>query len=77
MAKFFPRILKGDATQWFYSLLGKSIDSFKTLVQIFMGQYKHNIKEQDNISELCALRQASNETIEKYVLCFKKVWKTT
>lgn len=45
MAKFLPRSLKGDATQWFYSLLGKSIDNFKTLVQIYMGQYKHNIKE--------------------------------
>jgi len=42
-----------------------------------MGQYKHNIKEQGNISELCALHQASNETIEKYILCFKMVWQTT
>jgi len=55
-------------------MTGKSIDSFKTLVQIFMGQYKHNIKEQGNILELCALRQARNETIEKYILRFKKVW---
>jgi len=32
MAKFFLRSLKGDATQWFYSLPSKSINSFKTLV---------------------------------------------
>ena len=76
MTKFFPRSLKGDATQWFYSLPGKSIDSFKTLVGIFMGQYKHNIKEQGNILELCALHQGTTNIIEKYVVCFKKVWQT-
>ena len=69
MAKFFPRSLKGDATQWFYFLLGESIDSFKILVHIFMGQYKHNIKEQGNISKLYVLCQGNNETIEKANPC--------
>lgn len=66
--------MKGDASQWFYTLLGKLVDYFKTLVKTFMGQYKHNIKEQSNVSKLCALRQGSNKTLEKYILHFKKVW---
>lgn len=42
-----------------------------------MGQYKYNIKEQGNISELCALCQGSNDIIEKYILRFKKIWQIT
>ena len=49
MVKLFPRTLKGDASQWFYTMPSNSIDSFKTLVKVFMGQYKHNVKEQNNV----------------------------
>lgn len=73
MAKCFLRSVKGDASLWFYTLYGKSIDSFKILVKTFMAQYNHNIKEQSKVHELCALQQGSNETLEKYILCFKKV----
>lgn len=41
---------------------------------MFICQYKHNIKEQSNVSKLCAIWQGGNETQEKYVPCFKKVW---
>ena len=41
-----------------------------------MGQYNHNIKEYSNVFELCTLHQGSNETLEKYVIHFKKVWKS-
>ena len=37
MVKFFPRSLNGDASQWFYNLSRGSIDSFKSLVKVFMG----------------------------------------
>jgi len=46
--KYFPRSLKGDACQWFYNFPGISIDSFKSLVKVFMG--KHNVKEQGNVT---------------------------
>jgi len=76
MVKFFLRSLKGDASQWFYTLLGNLTDLFKTLVKAFMGQYKHKIKEQSNVYELCAIQKGGNETLEKYVPCFKKVWQS-
>jgi len=76
MAKFFPRSLKGDASQWFYNFLGGSIDSFKSLVKAFMGQYKHNIKEQGTIIELCVMHQGNSETLEKYIPRLKKVWQS-
>lgn len=41
-----------------------------------MGQYKHNIKEQSTIIELCAMRQGGNETLDKYIPLFKKVWQS-
>jgi len=63
MVKFFPRSLKGDASKWFYNLPGGSIDSFKSLVKLFMGQYKHNIKEQSLVTKLCTMRQGGNETL--------------
>ena len=41
-----------------------------------MNQYKHNIKEQSTVTELCALHQGSNETLEKYITRLKKVWQS-
>lgn len=41
-----------------------------------MGQYKHNIKEQSNVSELCTLHQGRSEILEKYGALFKKVWQS-
>jgi len=38
-----------------------------------MGQYKHNVKEQGTIIELCAMYQENNQTLEKYIPRFKKV----
>lgn len=42
--KFFLRNLKVDASQWFYNLPKGSIDSFQSLVKVFMNKYKHNVK---------------------------------
>lgn len=52
MAKFFPRSLKGDASQWFYKLPYRSITSFGELVKIFIDQYKHNIKHKSKL-QIC------------------------
>jgi len=73
MVKFFPMSLKGNASQWFYNFPGGSIDSFKSLVKAFMGQYKHNVKEQGIVTKLCAMHQGNIETLEKYIPRFKKV----
>jgi len=50
------------------------IDSFKFVVKAFMDQYKHNIKEYSIVTELCSLCQGPNETMDKYIPQFKKVW---
>jgi len=67
MVKFFPRSLKGDASQWFYNFPTGSIDSFKSLVKVFMDKYKHNIKEKNIVIELCTMRRGDDETLEKYI----------
>jgi len=76
MAKFFPRSLKGDASQWFSNFPRGSIDSFNSLFKAFMGQYTHNIKEQETVINLCTMHQGYNEILENYIPWFQKVWQS-
>jgi len=74
-AKFFPHSLEGEAREWFYSLPKRSVTSFRELSNLFLEQYKHNIKHEVMVSDLCAMRQGNNESIEKFVVQFKNTWK--
>ena len=73
-AKFFPHSLEEEAHEWFYSLLKRSITSFRELSNLFLDQYKNNIKHEVMVSDLCAMRQGNNESLEKFVVWFKKTW---
>ena len=54
--KFFPHSLEGEAHEWFYALPEGSITSFRELSTLFLEQYKHNIKQEIMVSNLCAMR---------------------
>lgn len=73
-AKFFPHSLEGEACKWFYALPEGLITSFKKLSTLFLEKYKHNIKQEIMVSNLCAMRQGSNEKLAKFVMRLKKTW---
>lgn len=43
MARFFLRILKGEALDWFYKLTPRSLRNFEEVVGSFINQYGSNI----------------------------------
>jgi len=55
-AKFFPHSLEGEAHEWFYALPERSVTSFRELSMLFLEQYKHNIKKEIMVSDLCTMR---------------------
>ena len=55
-AKFFPHSLEGEAREWFYALPEGSITSFGELSSLFLEQYKHNIKQEVMVSDMCAIK---------------------
>jgi len=73
-AKFFPHNLEGEARKWFYALPKRSVTSFRELSMLFLEQYKHNIKKEIMVSDLCAMRQGSDEKLDKFVVRFKRTW---
>ena len=73
-AKFFPHSLEGEAREWFYALPEGSITSFGEFSNLFLEQYKHNIKQEVMVSDLCAIKQGSDEKLDKFVVRFKKIW---
>jgi len=73
-AKFFPHSLQGEAREWFYALPKGSITLFRELSTLFLEQYKHNIKQEIMVLDLCAMRQGSNEKLDKFLVRFKKTW---
>ena len=73
-AKFFLHSLEGEAHEWFYALLEGSITSFGELSDLFLEQYKHNIKQEVMVSDLCVIKQGSDEKLDKFVVRFKNTW---
>ena len=73
-AKFFPHSLEGEAHEWFYALPKGFITSFGELNDLFSKQYKHNIKQELMVSNLCSIKQGSDERLDKFVVRFKKTW---
>jgi len=73
-AKFFPHSLEGEACEWFYALPERSITSFRELSMLLLEQYKHNIKKELMVSYLYAMRQGSDEKLDKFIVRFKKTW---
>jgi len=74
-AKFFPHSLEGEAHEWFYALPERSVTSFRDLSMLFLEQYKHNIKKELMVLDICAMRQGSDEKLDKFVVRFKRTWK--
>jgi len=73
-AKFFHHSLEGEACEWFYALPERSVTSFRELSMLFLEQYKHNIKKEIMVSDLCTMRQGSDEKLDKFVVQFNKIW---
>jgi len=67
-AKFFPHSLEGESHEWFYALPERSVTSFRELTMLFLEQYKHNIKNEIMVSDLCTMRQGNDEKLEKFVV---------
>jgi len=67
-AKFFPHSLEGEAREWFYALPEGSITSFGEFSNLFLEQYKHNIKQEVMVSDLCAIKQANDEILGSNVV---------
>ena len=43
-------------------------------INLFVEYYKHNIKHEVMVLDLCVMRQGNNENLEKFIIRFKKTW---
>ncbi|XP_034701000.1 uncharacterized protein LOC117926018 [Vitis riparia] len=72
LCKVFPASLKGQALSWFHRMPVNSIDNFRDLSEVFVGQYLCSTRHKQNISTLQNLKMQENETLREFVKRFKQ-----
>ncbi|XP_034711355.1 uncharacterized protein LOC117933891 [Vitis riparia] len=70
LCKVFPASLQGQALSWFHRLPVNSIDNFRDLSKVFVGQYLCSARHKQNISTLQNLKMQENETLREFVKRF-------
>ncbi|XP_034709000.1 uncharacterized protein LOC117932071 [Vitis riparia] len=70
--KVFLASLKGQALSWFHRLPVNSIDNFRDLSEVFVGQYLCSARHKQNISTLQNLKMQENETLREFVKRFRQ-----
>ncbi|XP_021751558.1 uncharacterized protein LOC110717214 [Chenopodium quinoa] len=68
--KVFPITLTGAASDWFSNLEPGQVDYFKTLVEMFTGQYISNSARQRSSGELMAVGQKKDESLRDFIRRF-------
>ncbi|XP_034677774.1 uncharacterized protein LOC117908264 [Vitis riparia] len=70
LCKVFPVSLQSQALSWFHRLPVKSIDNFRDLSEVFVGQYLCSARHKQNISTLQNLKMQENKTLTEFVKRF-------
>ncbi|XP_034699385.1 uncharacterized protein LOC117924780 [Vitis riparia] len=70
LCKVFPTSLQGQALSWFHRLPANSIDNFRDLSEVFVGQYLCSARHKQNISTLQNLKMQENETLREFMKRF-------
>ncbi|WJZ86090.1 hypothetical protein VitviT2T_005584 [Vitis vinifera] len=73
LCKVFPASLQGQALSWFHRLPANSIDNFRDLFEVFVGQYLCSARHKQNISTLQNIKMQENETLREFVKRFRQV----
>ncbi|XP_014524463.1 uncharacterized protein LOC106780680 [Vigna radiata var. radiata] len=63
----FSLSLRGEALEWYYTLPPNSVDSFRTLTNMFTKQYSTNRYEEVTAAELVNPRQGKDETLRAFM----------
>ena len=73
LCKVFPTSLQGQALSWFHRLPMNSVDNFKDLSEVFVGQHLCSARHKQNISTLQNIKMQENETLREFVKRFGQV----
>jgi len=73
MCRVFPNSLKGMALSWFTKLPPYSVDSFKTLVNMFTTQFATSRPHHLTSITLVNIRQGRNESLQAFMDKFNQV----
>ncbi|RVW59243.1 hypothetical protein CK203_101424 [Vitis vinifera] len=72
LCKVLPTSLQGQALSWFHRLPANSIDNFRDLSEVFVGQYLCSARHKQNISTLQNIKMQENETLKEFVKHFRQ-----
>ncbi|XP_034674344.1 uncharacterized protein LOC117905555 [Vitis riparia] len=70
LCKVFPASLQGQTLSWFYRLPPNSVDNFRDLSEVFVGQYLCSARQKQNISTLQNIKIQDNESLREFVKQF-------
>ena len=70
--RMFPLTMAGIAKDWLARLPTKSVDNFKNLGHLFLGQFLVTWKRRKNPGCLLSLRQGKEETLKDFMLKFNR-----
>ena len=70
LCKVFPASLRDQALSWFHRMPANSIDNFKDLSKVFVGQYLCSARHKQNISTLQNIKMQEKETLREFVKRF-------
>ncbi|KAJ9676035.1 hypothetical protein PVL29_024834 [Vitis rotundifolia] len=70
LCKVFPASLQGQALSWFHRLPPNSVDNFRDLSEVFVGQYLCSARHKQNISTLQNIKMKDNESLREFVRRF-------
>ncbi|XP_019172688.1 PREDICTED: uncharacterized protein LOC109168097 [Ipomoea nil] len=72
LCRGFFATLDGQAHDWFGSLPGGSISTFKDLTKQFLSHFATSIPRKKQVADLCDLKQKSSESLAEYLSKWKK-----
>ena len=73
LCKVFPTSLQGQALSWFHRLPMNSVDNFRDLFEVFVGQHLYSTRHKQNINTLQNIKIQENETLREFVKRFGQV----
>ncbi|XP_026459711.1 uncharacterized protein LOC113360416 [Papaver somniferum] len=70
--KEFPKSLTGTAFTWYDNLKAESIDSWMTMISLFLGKF-YSAKRKSTLIDLSRNGQRMGEEIVKYIMRFRRL----
>ena len=71
MCLTFPFILKGVASDWFYSLPSHSLFNFEEASEVFLTQYASRQKTKRNNCHLLTVKMRQSDNLKSYIGYFQ------